>query len=164
MFNNKFFRISPWFEALARSEEKNEVTRFQRFFATIHEMLVMFETDDTVSAVKILAVATIAHEKIPFSVRIQHHFKISVVHSDGRTRLLEDPFELQLPYEELGNGAFELQRDSEDVKAFLALIASDADEDDLEIEYRALVAKISYKMDAGFEPCSIAHDVGLQKI
>lgn len=162
MFDDKFFMASPTFESLFEQRDAPDNQRFQRFFMVVYVMLRAFEKSPLLKQVKITAVATVDYEKIPFSVRVRHHFKCLRIY-EGRS--VEDKEFLEwMPYEHLGNGVFELSRDSDEVRDFELLLKAPPDTPNLEILYRALVARISYLMDCQFEPCSINHDVGIQVI
>lgn len=162
MFNQKFFLADVGYDSLRESETTNPLQRFQKFWGAIHALLSQFEADPTLASVKISAVALVDFEKIPFSVWIRHHVKTLTVSTAGHSKSMDDFVDL-LPYQEMGNGVYELRKESPEVQEFLALLANPLCGTDLELEYRAVVAKISFRMDQAFEHCSIQHSVGVQK-
>lgn len=137
-----------------------DAPRFHKLSLVVHRILTWFQTHEALESVKITAITLLDYEKIPFSIRVKHHIKIVTVGVQG---LITDEvgFAIEnIPYEYLGNGVFELKRTDPAVIEFLRLVASPETANLLEIEYRALVAKISMYMDESFEPCSIIHDIG----
>ena len=161
MFPGKFFMASPPFYIEVQTPEPPRPLRFPKFWAFVHTVLVWFETRPELESVKLVAIALVESEKVQFSVWIRHHF---MLHTAGAPDLAAgfDPLDL-LPYSAMGNGVFELTRNDPDVQAFLSLVARDESGQDLELDYLGLVAKLGFRVDAAFEPCSIQHDIGQQK-
>jgi hypothetical protein len=160
MFPGKFFQAEPIFAAMLEPSVINETPRAHKFSLVVHRMLTWFQMNPSLESIKLVSVALTDHQKVPFSVRIKHHFKMTTL---GVPNLVKDvdSFAIDnLPYQELGNGAFELTKSSTVVQEFLRLVENSSDANALEVEYRALVAKIGMHMDSNFEPCSIVHDVG----
>lgn len=160
MFPGKFFMAESAFPSSQDHPPVPDAPRFHRLSLVVHRFLTWFQTHEALESVKVTAIALLAFEKIPFSVRVKHHIKIVTV---GVNDLVTDEvgFVIEnIPYADLGHGVFELKRTDPTVLEFLKLVASPENATELEVEYRALVSKISMYMDAGFEPCSIIHDIG----
>lgn len=153
-------------QGLMSNEGATELHRFQKFWHVLHELLIEFETEPTLSAVKITAVATVNYEKIPLSVRIGHHFKVEKLYNGTSKALVmpdgNDWAAERLPYQEMGNGAFFLKREDKEVQEFLSLVDSKEDSNELNLDYLAVLSKLGFRMDSAFEPCAINHDIGHQ--
>ncbi len=155
MFNNRFFLHGPSFDdAVERAQ--NPTTpgpRFTSLARFAHDLLGWFEANPKLQSVKLNCVTLPELEKSPMSVRIRHHFLLTAVGGDVPSA---DDYALShLPWQQLGNGVFEVTRDDSLVQRFFAL------PDDAGVQYQALVYEAALRADQAFEPVHVEHDVGL---
>lgn len=158
MLNQKFALDAMTFQGLVSQEMRDSATtRVLGFFQFAFDLLTWFEAYPGLERAKLLTVVTQENNlEQDVDMRFVHHF---VLKSTGATlphqgdAQVHAYVEANLPYAQMGKGAFELTRTDPLVIRFKALAPEQVS------EFRGLVFELAYRIDQAFGRLYLSHDL-----